>query len=93
MMYFKCILLGSASLVNTLVFVAVFFGRRSRSQNMKKAHRSHEEMSVDKRRRLADQSLAPPHANRLRKNLCQDLSSVGRNGLHCGPEPKRVVIW
>ena len=36
MMYFKCILLGSASLVNTLVFVAVFFGRRSRLQNMKK---------------------------------------------------------
>jgi hypothetical protein len=60
MMYFKCILLGSAPLVNTLVFVAVFFGRRSRSQNMKKAHCSHEEMSVDKRERFADQSLAPP---------------------------------
>ncbi|WP_261436082.1 hypothetical protein [Serratia ficaria] len=93
MMYFKYILLASVALVNTLVFAAVLLSGRSRSQNMKKPHRRHEEKSVAERDELSDQSLVESYANRLRKNLCQDLSSVGENSLHCGPEPKRVVIW
>lgn len=36
-------------------------------------------------------SLVLLEANRLRKNLCQDLSSLGKNGLHYTPFPKRVA--
>ncbi len=52
-------------------------------QNMKNTHSRYEEKSVAGMANLVGEILAGPKANRLRKNLCQGLSSTGENSLHC----------
>ncbi|AVX37178.1 hypothetical protein DA391_05635 [Yersinia massiliensis] len=59
---------------------------------MKKSHNEYEDNSLAVNEPITAQSLTPSVANRLRKNLCQDLSSQGGNSLHCVPEPERVTF-
>lgn len=91
-MYFKCILLDLAAQVNDPVFIRVVASQRSGAQNMKKPHPEHEKKFVAGRGDLSDPSLVESCANRLRKNLCQALSSLEGNSLHCGSVPKWGVI-
>lgn len=50
---------------------------------MKKIHHHYEQNSVAKKGKFSLKNLMPYEAKRLRKNLCQDLSSRGENSLHC----------
>ncbi len=59
---------------------------------MKKPHPEHEEKFVAGRGDLSDPNLVESYANRLRKNLCQALSSLEGNSLHCGSVPTWGVI-
>jgi len=55
---------------------------------MKKPHPEHEKNFVVSRGDLSDPSLVESYSNRLYKNLCQALSSLEGNSLHCGSLPK-----
>ncbi|WP_145916207.1 MULTISPECIES: hypothetical protein [Dickeya] len=56
---------------------------------MKKSQVADEKMSAGVLMFLSVQSLVAPVANRLRKNLCQALSSPLQNGLHYVP----TALW
>ncbi|MCG8156704.1 hypothetical protein JMY81_04970 [Brenneria goodwinii] len=60
---------------------------------MKKKQVENEENSAFLSMGKTRSALALSVANRLRKNLCQDLSSLGRNGLHYRPVLERAIIF
>jgi len=60
--------------------------------NMKKIQVPDEKKSLRTGRERKAQTLAPPDANRLRKNLRQSLSSLVRIGLHYRPVPFGAII-
>ncbi len=59
---------------------------------MKKTQVASEKMSAGFQIEKNTGTLVPPVANRLRKNLCQALSSSVQNGLHYEPLPSGAIF-